>query len=327
MWNRPQQGVTLTGLTTRAEWANFLAAFPGATSHHCYDFLESVAAPLRCKFIPSRVVSGDRPIGIAPLLVKQLGPFSTINWVPFPYLGPLVPPEFIPATLSALRLEARRRRALNHQQSFSYAVTDCGADGFTSTTDRTFVIPLSGRSDEDLLAAMHTNRRRGIRYAQRLGLEVGPAKTGDFPLMDAWLSQVYTAQGLSSPYPAGAYEQLFHTFRNTSGWEFTASRLDGQARAVLITLSTNRCAFSWQYAADPSNRSMNAQDLLIWHAMVRARDAGAIEFDLVGSPNNGVAEYKRRFGALERNYTVLQRQTRSHRVANASIKYLRRGTA
>ena len=89
----------------------------------------------------------------------------------------------------------------------------------------------------------------------------------------------------------------------------------------------NRCAFSWQYAADPSNRSTNAQDLLIWHAMVRARDTGAIELDLVGSPNNGVAEYKRRFGALERNYTVLQRQTRSHRVANAAIKYLRQGTA
>jgi hypothetical protein len=112
---------------------------------------------------------------MAPLLVKRLGPFCTMNWAPFPYLGPLVPPALLPATLSALRREARRRRAVGHQQSFSYRITDAPLGGFGRATDRSFVIPLSNRSNEDLLAAMHKNRRQEIRRARRAGFEVGPA--------------------------------------------------------------------------------------------------------------------------------------------------------
>ena len=310
-----EHSVTLAPVKSRSDWDACCATFPGATAFHQYDFLETVAPLLSCSFVPLVVFSRGQSVGLAPLLVKKLGPFCTINWVPFPYLGPLAPPELLPGTLRALRQEARRRRALNHQQSFSAHVSDGGGGGFTAAADRTFVIPLGGRSDQDLLAAMNRYRRRDIGRAQRSGCAVGPAETGDFALMDVWAGQLYAAQGMPPMYPAGTYKRLFHVLRDAPGSVFSAARLGGQTVAVLIVLSTARSAFAWQGATDPSHRSEYAMDLLFWHAMVQAREAGAQEFDFVGAPNEGIALYKSRFGATERHYTVLQCQAKVHSIA------------
>jgi GNAT superfamily N-acetyltransferase len=307
--------VTLVPLKSRSDWETACSTFTDATAFHDYDFLETVASPLKCSFVPLGVFYRGQQVGLAPLLVKKLGPFCTINWAPFPYLGPLVPRELLPATLRALRTEARRRRALNHQQSFSAQVSDKGLCGFAGSTDRTFVIPLSGRSDQDLLAAMHTTRRRDIGRAQRSGFEVCEAHADDFALMDVWLGQLYAAQDMPAMYPAGTYARLFRVLRDAPGSIFSAVRLDGQTVAVQIAFSTARRAFGWQLATDPAYRSKGPMDLLIWHALRRARDAGALEYDLVGAPNEGIALYKSRFGATERYYTVLNRQAKIHAIA------------
>jgi CelD/BcsL family acetyltransferase involved in cellulose biosynthesis len=312
----------LVPLTSRGEWEDACSAFPEATAFHRYDFLESVARPLRCMFAPLSVQFRGQPVGVAPLLVKQLGPFCTINWVPFPYLGPLVPTPLIPATLTALRLEAKQRRALNHQQSFSRIATVGPASGFASCTERTFVVPLSERSDEDLLAAMQKKRREEIRRAQRAGFEVCPAETQDFRHVDVWLNHAYAVQGLSTGYGAGTCEQTFRALGKAPGSVFQAARLNGRTIGVAVTFATAQRAFGWQIAIDPLHRSGNPQALLTWCALLWARDNGAVEFDLVGAPNEGIAIYKSRFGAVERHYTVLHRQAGPHRAALSVLSRL-----
>ena len=314
-----QRNIVLEPLRSRGTWEAFCSTFPHATAFHRYDFLEVVAPLLSCSFVPLVVCSRGQSVGIAPLLVKKLGPFCTINRVPFPYLGPLVPRELLPATLDALRREAGQRRALYHQQCFSEVIADKELDGFTVSRDRTFVIPLSGRSDEELLAAMQATRRRDIRRAQRAGFEVRPAEVDDFSLMDIWLDQLYAAQGVPPMYPAGTCERVFRALQSGSGSTFFAARLNGQTVAVNLAISTARSAFGWQFAADPSYQSKHPVDLLTWHALLRVRDAGAAEFDLVGVPNEGIGLYKSRFGATERYYTVLQRQALAYRIAVGTL--------
>jgi CelD/BcsL family acetyltransferase involved in cellulose biosynthesis len=316
-----ERSVILAPVKCRSDWEAACATFPNATAFHHYDFLESVAPPLDCSFVPLVVFHRGEPVGLAPLLVKKLGPFCTINWTPFPYLGPLVPRELISETLHALRQEARRRRALNHQQSFADVIADSGLDGFAASRDRTFVIPLSGRSDEDLLAAMHTTRRKNIGTARRSGFEFCEAKVDDFALLDVWLGQLYAAQGMPAMYPTGTSARLFHALRDVPGSIFSAVRLGGQTVAVLVVFSAAKSAFGWQWAADPSHRSKYPADLLMWRTLIRARDGGASEFDLVGAPTEGIALYKSRFGAAERYYTVLQRQAKVHAIAVNAISH------
>jgi CelD/BcsL family acetyltransferase involved in cellulose biosynthesis len=255
---------------------------------------------------------------VAPLLLRQLGPFCTVNWAPFPYLGPLVPDGLTPATLAMLRIEARQQRAVNHQQCFSQVIADRPADGFTDLTDRTFVVPLAGRSDDELLAAMHATRRNEVRRARRAGFEVRTAESDDFPLMEAWVRQVFAVQGLPPPYRTGTYGHVFDTLADAPGASFVSARLDGRTVAVAIVLETAQRAFLWQFGVDPLHKSGYPHLLLIWHCLLRARDAGATEFDLVGAPNSGIAAYKSKFGALERQYSVVRREAMPHKLLSVA---------
>jgi CelD/BcsL family acetyltransferase involved in cellulose biosynthesis len=58
-----------------------------------------------------------------------------------------------------------------------------------------------------------------------------------------------------------------------------------------------------------------AQPLLYWDTIRWALQRGSAEFDLVGAPTDGVARYKRDWGAREERYSVLRRQAPVHRVA------------
>ena len=314
--------VSLAPAATAGEWDQVCARFPDATVFHSYAFLQAVASPLRCRFVPLLVSAGDGPVGAAPLLLKRLGPVSTVNWVPFPYLGPLVPEPLIPATLLALRREAGRRRAVNHQQSFSRVITACGHGGFTAGAERTFIVPLGGRPDGELLAGMHHDLRWQIRRAARTGFEVGPAHAGDMQLMDAWLSEMFASRGIGSGYAAGTVQRVFGALGHQPGSLFHAARLAGRTVAVQATLTDARRAFGWHIAVDPAYRQARPQQLLAWRALQWARDRGVTELDMVGAPNEGIATYKRKFGGRERAYTVLRRQAVPHRVAQSVLARL-----
>jgi len=317
----PDRAVSLEPLLSQRDWDDACTALPGATAFHRYDFLQLVAPAVHCRFVPLQVLVKGQIAGIVPLLVKQLGPVCTINWVPFPYLGPLVPTTLLPATLSALRREGRRRRAIAHQQSFSHLIGDSPDAGFAAAAARTFVISLSGRSDADLLSAMQKKRREEIRRAERAGYEVGPAESQDFQQVDDWIARVYAAQGIRDTYRRGTCERMFSAMGQGPGSLFHAARLDGQTVGMAATLGAGRTAFGWQVAIDPAHRAKHPQALLTWSALRAARDAGLAEFDLVGSPNEGIAAYKRRFGAVERNYTVLCRQVAVRRAAFTVVSH------
>ncbi len=269
-----------------------------ATAFHRYDFLSAVAPSLQCAFVPLVVYSGSQKVGVAPLLVRRYGPFCAINSGPLPYLGPLVPAALIPATLAALTAEARRRRALDHYQFFSPDDSPSPADGFRVHVDRTFVIPLRDRSDEDLLKAMNQGRRRELRQAERIGMRVSAAERADFQLMDAWNRQLYAVQGLRPVFPAGTYERVFTALSGTPGSSFYAARVDGRTVGVQVNLEASGRVFAWQYATDKSFKPCSPQSILMWHTAVQARDAGISELDLLGAPNDGIATYKSRWGAV-----------------------------
>jgi len=303
----------LTGLrleqVSKDDWDEALDALPGATAYHRYDFLECISESLRCTFEPLAIMLGTERAGLAPLVVRRIGPVCTINWMPFPYLGPLTSDSLLPGVLSLLAAEGRRRGAVHHQQAFVGLMPDGIAGGFSPGTEQAFVIPLAGQSDEALLAGMTGNGRRHIARARRDGVEIHPAERGDFELMDRWSEAIYARQGLPPRYPAGAYEQLFDTMGKDPGSHFHSARLDGETIAVDMTFSFGRRSFAWQVAVDPDHRSAYPQELLIWHHLTAARDRGDTVFDLAGAPTPGIAAFKRNFGAIEQPYTMLSRHS------------------
>ncbi len=91
-----------------AAWEACRAGQPGATVFHRWDWLATMAHALDKTFLPLGFYRGETLVGLAPLLVKQRGPFKNANWAPFPYLGPLVPAALWPRALQALDDDQRR---------------------------------------------------------------------------------------------------------------------------------------------------------------------------------------------------------------------------
>jgi CelD/BcsL family acetyltransferase involved in cellulose biosynthesis len=290
---------------SKADWDEALGAFPGATAFHGYDFLECMASLLRCTFEPLVIMRGMEPAGAAPLMVRRVGPLCTVNWMPFPYLGPLAPDWLLPDVLSLLATEGKKRGAMHHQQSFAGLLPDGAAASFQAGTDRTLVVALAGRSDEALLGAMTRDGRREIGKARREGVEVVPAVAGDSRLMEQWAQAIYVRQGQRPPYPAGTYERIFRVLGRDAGSHFCAARLEGRTIAVDMAFSLGGRSLGWQVAVDPAHRWACPQALLLWHQLTAARDRGDFEFDLLGSPTDAVAAYKRKFGSVDRHYTTL----------------------
>jgi CelD/BcsL family acetyltransferase involved in cellulose biosynthesis len=335
MPGNPAGQIRLELAASGADWEDACACFPEATAFHRYDFLSAVAPGLHCTFEPLVIYAGNQRVGIAPLLVREYGPFCVLNQVPFPYVGPLVPAPLVAGTLAALSAEARRRRALDHYQFFPPAAAPPEVDGFRLKLGRTFVIPLRDRSDADLMKGMDSTRRKEIRRAERLGLRIHEASLEDFRLMDVWNQQLYAAQGLPPGYPPGCYERIFRALGGAPGATFYSARVEGRTVGVQINVASSCRVYAWQAGIDGSFRSPSPQTTLMWHTAVQARDSGAIELDLVGAPSDGIATYKLRLGAEERHYAAMRRTSQAYRLSRAALlrtlvgarKSLRRGAA
>jgi len=312
------EAVELVPSVSRADWRKLCDRHPDSTVFHSHDFLEAVSGSLRCELHSLGVVWRDDIVGVAPVLLKRLGPFSTINWIPFPYLGPLVPRPLVGATLDALVGFAKTRRCLNHQQSF--AVEHCPYDGrFEHRSDRTFVIDVR-RTDEELRRAMHRKVRLQVRRAEDFGFEVAASTPEDLQLMEEWASGLFSARGMTWPYGLGVCGAVSSALGKSRYSLFESARYEGRLVAASIFLATRTTAFGWQIAVDPAFKARYPQALLIWRAAQWARGLELAQLDLVGAPTNGIAEYKSRWGAEERRFSVMRMQARTYRLAAASFR-------
>ena len=298
---------------TPRSWHELVAANGGCFFHR-YEWLATMADVLGMDFHPLTVLADDTPVGVAPMLLKRVGPVRTVNWLPFPYVGPLVPAALLPDVLPLLASWERQRRTVRSQQVLMSTVEH--GDGYAARRDRTFVIDLRGRDEESLLQNVNAKRRAKIRRARAGGVEVRPATAAEISdLLPAWSASTFAAQGLPEPYPASAYSAVWSAFADCQDARFSTAVADGAPVCVQVSFAGAPRAVAWAMAGAGTKAASFAQPLLYWDTIAWAHGRGCAEFDLVGAPTEGVAAYKRDWGARETHYSVLRRQAAAHRVA------------
>jgi CelD/BcsL family acetyltransferase involved in cellulose biosynthesis len=259
------------------------------------------------------VVAGDQPVGVAPMMVKRRGPLRSMNWLPFPYVGPLVPAAMLPDLLALLRAWEWRNRAVRSQHVMMSTVDQ--SPGYAAHRDRTFVIDLQGRNEESLLRCVEPGRRNKIRRAMKRGVTVRPATEGDIQhLLPAWSAATFAAQGLPAPYPAEGYAAVWLRFGNSPDARFSTAWVDGEPVCVQVSFAGAPRAVAWAMANAGTAEASLAQPLLYWDTIIWAQRQGSATFDLVGAPTDGIARYKQDWGAREDHYSVLRRQSPIHRL-------------
>ena len=279
------------------------------TPFHTYEWLELAARMTATRFSPLVVHADGADVGVVPWLARRRGPVSVVNWVPFPYAGPVVPPVHLPELLRALLRRAARHRAVVSQFSFSplagiptRGVTNCG---FRVHEDATFVVGTWQGADR-LWANLAGRARTEIRKAERMGVVVNqPDRPED--VLARVVEEAFASRRMASPYDGDFPPRVSDLQSTDLEVHWTVARSDRGDTGSLVTLAKDAVAVVWQGGVLPQHRSLGANALMYWDSIRWASERGIRVLDLVGLPDSGIELFKSQFGGERRTYPVLQR--------------------
>lgn len=308
------------------EWDRLVRSHPDATAFHLSAFLRT-AGPLLGRRPRLTVAEADgQVVGVVPMLIRTAGPVVLVNHgLPFPYLGPLLPPDCSPASVVDAVRRYLRPRPVAHLRLQS--VTPFPGEGPRGWEQRdtwtAAVVPTGGKDDDALLGLLARNQRLKLKQAVQRGLTAEPATADDLTQLGPWVADTFARQGLPSRWPAGAHRAIFDALAPSGAAVATAVRHDGRLVAVSLDLHLGDRLIGWEMGMSDEGRAAGASLVLHMANMRRARDMGAVEFDMLGAPTPGVAKYKRSLGADLRMRGYAQWEP----VWLPSRKYLRRLTS
>lgn len=291
------------------EWEQCRIQQRGATPFHRWEWLRTVAGALGKHFLPLGFYQSGDLVGLAPLLVRQWGPYKSATWAPLPYLGPLVPRFLLPLALGALDVFQKRNGIGIVQFGFApdadVAAVYLTARGFSVSLDRSMVLQLAGRTETDILAAMKYQRRQNLRRAQAAAVEVGPATRLEMKRdLAAIMSEVFAGGDQPPPYPAIMGGLIWDGYNGDPNVHMTAARVEGKTAAILVTLRDRDRAYMWAGGGLSRYRQQNPNALLYWDAIQWALARGCTNLDMVATPDEGIARFKAGFGCVETPYLV-----------------------
>ncbi len=282
-------------------WDSAVAAHPDGTPFHLSGFLQTAGNVLGLRVHLTELTVGGEPVGLVPLLVRAHGPLVSVNHgLPFPYLGPLLPPGYpmasvLPAVRRYLRPLSLLHFGLQSPVPFSAATWPGWQvdDGYESA-----ILPVAALDDDQLIARMVSQRRTQLRKLLRSGVQVVPATREEIAeSLSRWAEATFRRQGLAPRWPRGAHAAFFDALI-PSGVALPSVVRDGdEVLLVALDLTLGRRTVAWEVGISEAGRAKSANVLLIYELMRAARDRGAVELDLLGPVNEGMASFKRSMGA------------------------------
>jgi hypothetical protein len=211
--------------------------------------------------------------------------------------------------LGCLHVELRNRSALD---------TGNVSQGWEQASEPTLLLDLTP-SEEELLAAMSSSRRRNIRQSERNGIQVEQAT--DLAFADDYYAQlrdVFAKQGLVPTYGVERVRALIrHLLPTGRLLLLRALSEDGRCVATGIYPAFNGLGQFWGGASWRPDQHLRPNEAVMWHAIRYWKDRGVQTLDM----GYGAA-YKRAWGEpSEQDFPHLRRpRLRALRQARALAK-------
>jgi CelD/BcsL family acetyltransferase involved in cellulose biosynthesis len=286
-------------------WDAALACHDQATLFHTSRWLNLLQRIYDVQVHRLGIFVGDTLHGLFPVLWRQRGPFtlmgSPVGNVATPYLGPLIADELLPETLAAFDQCFRRSRATVAQLRFPHPVP---LPALTLPSYRvdpwmTLVIPLQGRTEDDLWKGLKKSCRAHVRQAEKRGVEISEAQNPE--IFEDYLRLERTSlirKGLSPPNPKEFYYALWETLRPAGQMNVFVARYGGKTIGVQINSWYQGKFYALHTAIDSNYRQYYPGNLLEWHQIIWAVRRRLEIYDMVGGPDGGPGEFKLSFGSV-----------------------------
>jgi hypothetical protein len=245
---------------------------------------------------------------------------STINVLPFPYVGPLYRSGHADDMVRAMHHVVARLRPIKARFTFDAGLrletlNEVLLAAPDMTADVTYVLSDLARTEDELLQGMAKNSRKALNFAKREGVEIREASVDDVAASIAALhAQVYARQGLAAEYSADEMASLATAATEWSEVRASAAFRGDELLAAQFAFLYRGNVYNWVGAA---TRDRGVMNLLEFATLMWAKSHGADVVDLVGAPTPGVASYKMGLGATPRQFAVFDRDTRRYRAGVA----------
>ena len=304
-------GITLEECRDGGRWDRLLDRTAGATAFHTWDWLELQARAHGWRFEPLLVRVDGEPVGVAPQLLARRRLLMEAR-VPFPYVGPVVPPQDLTGTLLALDAWARENRVVSSRAEFAPGVTHPAQAAprarWDVHEDLTWLVDLSHGSVEEFWRGTRRSVRRAFRSAERRGVVVRPStETEVCQWLPLFFDEAYGARGLPSPYPRDVGEAIWARYGDRDGVCMLSAWVGDQPGGLSLAFGQGETLYSWAGGGFRSCRADHTGTALYVHEILWALEHGFRCLDEVGAVDEGVSRFKRAFGAQAVRYLVASR--------------------
>jgi len=168
------------------------------------------------------------------------------------------------------------------------------------------------RSPDTVWAGLRGNIRREIRKARK---RVRVVEDLGVDLFYDVLSKTYVRQGLPVPRSLDELARLEEACARRGAATMLFAQDDaGQVHGVAWVVWDRRAAYYLLAGAEPELRTSGASSLLVWEAMMRAREVTNV-FDFHGSMVQPIERFFRGFGACQTPYLSVTRMSPGVRAA------------
>ena len=295
---------TLYELNNEQEYEAEISQCVGVTGYHHWFFLKALAEALNLKFRAFAVDSGGTRLGAVPLLSRNTGPVSTVNFLPVGCVGPVIRGEALRAgrmgeLLRGVEPVLLRQRAVAARWAFSPGLRLSGEDlaiaKYEAFEWENFVMP-AAKSVDDVWKSMSTGRRQSVRQTEKRGVTVTDSLpeeiTGWFP---AQLAALYEREGRIVAYSRPVVQILAERLAGHPQmlWR-TAKGEDGTVYGMTVSIIGEDRLWGWQMAGQ-AVKSMSPHTLLHWDSIKWSRER-ELAYDMGGVPSDGVRVIKHSLG-------------------------------
>ncbi len=268
-------------------WDDFLARTPGGgylqTSR--WARVKAVVGLRAVRLLTERygeIVSGCQ------LLVRDVPLLGAVAYSPRgPVIGDGADAD---ALLRGLRELARQERIgflkLQPPPGGEGFIPALEAHGFDPSDDEiaptaTTRVPLTGRSDEDLRAAMRATTRRRLRQGEKSDIRVRVGDENDLPILQRLLEATAQRQGFGS-YPLRYHQAMWRAFGPGDGARLLVAESGGRPLSAALLIGFGDTAVYKVGAWDGSSGSGRPNELVHWSAQRWGRDRGFAYYDFEG---------------------------------------------
>jgi hypothetical protein len=303
----------------------------GVTGYHRWFFLKALSESLGLGLRAFAVEKGGSTIGVVPFVLRSRGPVSTSNFLPFPYVGPLVrDASYLDDVLAAADQFKRGRIILAMRWAFApgsqVAAEPLTERGFQITTLENLVVP-ADRSPEEHLAFVTGRRRSYIRAWQDRGGTAGPADPAE--IKEFFAEQVgvaYRRQGAVPPYSPDACRMIVDRLGTDPRMVWRASHDEnGRLISVIANVMGADRLYFWLIAGGYDTKP-SPQILAYWDTIQWSLNHG-LAWDMGGWPSPGIRRFKAEFGGQSEPYCYADRDSgleKFEKVRDLSSRIVRR---